>query len=207
MLHQAFVGSRLDPNPFWNAVVLLTGLALPSAWIESVAWRRAAKGPSDWSVIKRSSLVHLLTVPLGLAILLIPEEPYQGLSSGRNLTYITRAVRDYIRSTEHLPSSQDPKGLVKELAPFLGEHRQDAIYLLYDIDRRRFATGERWQYPKELNRAVLGKRIPADPSANPRWVWFIRDRGEFEGRRRGLAVDLNSGEVRIMVDSAVMTAP
>ncbi len=207
ILHQSFVGSKLDPNPFWNAVALLAGLAIPSAWLESIVWRRAVKGHSDWEVIKRSSFVHLLTVPLGLAILLIPAEPYRGLSSGRSLTFVTRALRDYVRDKEHLPTSSDPRRLVEELAPYLGEHRKEAIYTLFEVDRSRFATGERWRYPKEINRAVLGKRVPDEPTGDPRWVWFIRDRREFEGRRGGVAIDLNSWDVQIMVDSTVMNAP
>ncbi len=77
-LHSTFIGSRANPNPFLNAATLLLILAFPSALIEGAVWSsflRRKGSIREWSVVGRSLGVHLVCVPLGMAILLIPERP------------------------------------------------------------------------------------------------------------------------------------
>jgi hypothetical protein len=209
VLHGSFVGSQVNPNPFMNAVVLLTGLALPSAYVESYLWRRAAIGPGHWPVIKRCLLVHALTVPLGLAILLIPERPYRGAElttqwhRRMRLGQIERALGTFVIDRNMIPASPEPAKLIQEISPYLDpELSRDELELaLYEPRFSRFSMGDTRKEPLEINRALLGRKIPAPAYvSDPQWTWFIRSREVGIGYRWGIAIYPSDGAVKFTRD-------
>lgn len=178
-LHTTFVGDSVNPNLFLNAVALLLIFAVPSAIFESFIWNRARKEAHEGKVMLRSVFVHLATVPVGLAILLIPAEPYRGIAGDRYLLRhdIEKAIIEYVADKEHAPTQSEPKKLIEELQPYLRwESRDKAIYGLYRQDRGRFSIGERWKYPVEVNKAVLGKKVKfeGEENAPEQYEWFLR---------------------------------
>ncbi len=198
LLHQSFVGTRENPNPFLNAIILLTVFALPSAWVESIAWRLASKEKSELKHVGRVVFVHLITIPVGLAILLIPDRPYQGLRWARSLHVAIRAAERYVGEHEALPTATEPRSLANQLKPYTSKKDQDNLVLsLYRPDYSRFSSGESWKHPYEFNPAVLGKKIPAqNEQSEEKWVWWIRSPKDSTRWGRGIMVDLHSGSIR-----------
>lgn len=208
-LHGSFVGSQLNPNPFINAVVLLSMWALPSAYVESVIWRRAAKRPDHWLVIKRSLLVHVLTVPLGLAILLIPERPYRGAESLTQmhrrikLKYVERGLEAAIGESGAVPARAEPAALIKQIAPYLDpdDPVDELEAVFYEPRFSRFATGEARKHPLEINRRLLGRKIPeSSQSIEEQWMWFARPADNRTGYQWGLAIETGTGRVHVTRD-------
>ncbi|MCH7904617.1 MAG: hypothetical protein IH944_08645 [Armatimonadetes bacterium] len=213
-LHMSFVGSRMDPNPFVNAVVLLTVFALPSAWLESVVWRWAKKPEDVWRFVKRVLVVHLATVPVGLAILLIPEHPYQGMEAMTDynrrtkVRRIERALQQYVMVNEALPESKDVRGLARELEEHSMNYDENEIVLvLHRPELTRFSTGERWNHPFEINPELVGKRFdggPEDMIEEEKWVWYVRRPDVGTGYGWGLSVELNSWTVKAEFDEVIL---
>lgn len=207
-LHMSFVGSQINPNPFMNAVVLLTGLALPSAYVESYLWRRASIGPGHWPVIKRCLLVHALTVPLGLAILLIPERPYRGAElttqwhRRMHLRHVASALGAAVADRNAIPAESDPAKLIQDISTYIDEVSPDELELaLYEPRFSRFSMGETRMEPLEINRALLGRKIPAQADGSePKWTWFIRSRDVGIGYRWGIAIYPSDGGVEFTRD-------
>lgn len=177
-LHTIFVGDPMNPNLFFNAVALLLIFAVPSAIFESFIWNRARKEAHEGKVILRSIGVHIATVPVGLAILLIPAEPYRGFYGNRSLMHhdIREAVQGYVADKGQTPTQSEPRKLIEELGPYLRKKsRENAIYGLYRLERGRFSMGETWRYPVEVNKSVLGKKVRLDGEAETQDVdWFLR---------------------------------
>lgn len=199
-LHTIFVGDPVNPNLFLNAVALLLIFAVPSAIFESFIWNRARKEAHEGKVILRSVFVHLATVPVGLAILLIPAEPYRGIVGDRYILRhdIEKAIIGYVADKEHAPTQSDPKKLIEELQPYLREgSREKAIYGLYRQDRGRFNMGERWKYPVEVNKAVLGKRVKLEGEDAPeQYEWLLRLPGSGDRDPTwGISIDFQWGSV------------
>lgn len=209
LLHGSYVGSQTNPNPFMNAVVLLSGLALPSAYVESYLWRRAVKSPDHWPVIKRCLVVHALTVPLGLAILLIPERPYRGAElttqwhRRMHLRHVARALAEAVADRNAIPAESDPAKLIQDISTYIdSEVSRDELELaLYEPRFSRFSMGESRKEPLEINRALLGLKIPPQSDGSePKWTWFIRSRDVGIGYRWGIAIDVGYGEVKLTRD-------
>ena len=207
-LHISIIGSSANPSPFPNAIALLTLFAIPSGWIESIVWRWATRTKDVWPFVKHVLLVHLITVPIGLAILLIPERPYPGLeittAYGRRaaLYNVSIALENYVRAYEALPGSQTVDGLARELVPHSFSNDSDMTVALHHGTFSRFSTGDSWQHPFEINPELVGMPLIIDEKAEEQWVWYLRTPDMGTGYRWGLVIDLNTGDVRPESDSA-----
>jgi hypothetical protein len=203
-MHMTLVGSRLNPNPFWNGVALLSVFALPSALMEGVIWGMAFRDTRK-PVFIPSMIVHAIGIPVALCILLIPERPYEGLerltSGNRNraLTSLARYLEQGMLEKGRIPASADPEELLREVPQ--SEERPgepDAWTMMYIPKYGRFDVGERKEQPLEINRRLLGRKIPIAQQGSEDYRWFIRP-PESEGAwARGLAIDINSGRVQQM---------
>jgi hypothetical protein len=212
ILHGVFVGSRTDPNPFLNAIVLLAAFGVPSGWIESLVWRTCLRKSSETKFVARSILIHLVTIPVGLSILLVPDRPYLGLevtTEWRRRMVFTGAVRKageaYIGGKQQIPSETNPRDLGRLLDAYRDpEEGVDSLsYALHLPGFSRFSFGENWTRPFEINKAIAGRKIiePKD-QVEEHWVWWIRPPYGSKGHQSwGLMVDLNWGQVKTTRDT------
>jgi hypothetical protein len=77
-LHETFVGSRLNPNPLMNMVLMFKVFGFLSGLIEAMVWRALHRN-NPGQFFLRSVLAHLAWVPAGIAIMLIPARPIHSL--------------------------------------------------------------------------------------------------------------------------------
>jgi hypothetical protein len=195
-MHQAFVGTIANPDPFLNALFLFTSFGFISALIESVIWRLRRKGPTDWQIVKSSLLAHAAGVPLALVILLIPSRPYVGLEAtagGARRLDLYVALSAYAKA-----AAGDPKGLpavtdATDLLKQYGEHSNWAS--AYVPDFHRFDFGEAKRIPYEWNQRAAGVLIVPDsqPSEDLPMLWLVR--AKEGGLYRGYSLDTASGQV------------
>jgi hypothetical protein len=193
-------GTGANPNPIGQIVLFFTVSALLSAWIEGRIWwaanRQIFEEKSFGAVLRASIAVHMVTLPVGLAILLSPERPYPGLeartaSARQSILWrpIADATMTYVKTDRRLPNAGSAEEFVRALAsqPAL-ESNSDAWVAAYEPDFRRFDTGEFRRHSLEWNDKA---KVPSDGSADT--VWLIR-RVE-NSWAYGLVIDAN-GEAR-----------
>lgn len=216
LLHWNIVGSQTNPSPFPNAIALLTLFAIPSGWVESVIWRWAAKTNDVWPFVKHVLMVHLITVPVGLVILLIPEHPYRGLeattdySRRRDVMRVEQALQDYVMVNESLPKSNAVKGIASELAEFAMNRDEHELALTFYVpELTRFNTGERWEHPFEVNPDLVGKHLDTEYGGvgEEDWVWYIRRPDTGIGYGWGFVVDVNSWNIKFEHDFEKLYGP
>lgn len=195
-LHQPVVGSRLNPNPLINAVILFLGYGLISAVLEAALWQSLTQGKR---LLWRSIAAHFLSVPIALAILLIPEHPYVGLDAFtqhfRRWTlerWAKRNLQDQIQGKERIPSFASVDEAIRAI-PL--ESEPDAWAAGYKANYRRFSVGEDQGTPYEWNRELNSKAIGGEDDS---WIWLIRPPKEMY--RRVIEVNLLTGEVRARSD-------
>ncbi|MCE9558341.1 MAG: hypothetical protein K8R88_05270 [Armatimonadetes bacterium] len=186
-LHYTFAGTPQDPNPLLDSFKVLLYFSIPSAAIETWFWERrdAPRSGKFWRVVA----VHLLMVPVGMAILLIPPRPYLGLErfsqSARHRTFM-RDLSQYVLREDHLPKGDTLKSLATEVSP------SRSPVSLYIPEFTRFATGEDWQHPEyTLNKAALGRKLNHELE-DDQWVWLLRSTDGIGEIR----VSLRSGQVQ-----------
>ena len=178
MLYGA-LGTTLNPNPFGEAVLLLTVGGAVSALVEAPFWNSYA-GKTPW----RSSLAaHALGVPIALAILLIPSRPYPGLEGQARWrrqqlcldSDVKRALQGELYETGRVPKVRSFAELLEHLRPRLKDYGKDRDLwaAAYAPHFERFDTGERKRGPQvEWNAVLAGKKL--DDIEAP--VWLIRFR-------------------------------
>ncbi|MBS1707047.1 MAG: hypothetical protein JST40_14375 [Armatimonadetes bacterium] len=156
-LHSSFAGPRLNPNPLLDSVVLLSIFAIPSALIEAPFWGSKQKGRDLLYIVA----VHLLVVPVGLAIVLIPPRPYPGLeaiSEGARrfeLTRLMERVEEYAHTHDALPDTRSMEALLDAI----GEPRSKMV-CFYEPRYERFATKENFsKLTFRLNPDLAGYRL------------------------------------------------
>lgn len=207
-LHTSFVGTITDPNPLANAIVLLATFAIPSALVEVFVWnivrKRSGSDISEMRLLGRTLLAHLIGIPLGLAILLIPSRPYVGMERFTNARRFW-AVRgfmsdlnDYIQEHKALPKARTLDALLKEV-PETGSRSFGAERALglYRAEFGRFDLGESYQHPMELQTELAGRAIPFEETSNPADdQWYLKPAGQ-EPDWRGIKVDLKTGKAHI----------
>lgn len=176
-LHGTFIGSQLNPNPFFDAVFLLALFGVISGGVEGFFWgtalrlRREAK-----PVLLRSIGAHLIGVPVALVILLIPARPYRGLeaSTGFQRSFFVRlAVRGAYRERSSKPGPFRQFGTFDELMAAVPPDRAhtDDWAARYEPDYHRFDTGEM------KRRRIRAELNPGFPKAG-NWaikIWFKQD--------------------------------
>lgn len=200
-LFGGLVGSRYDPNPFLSTILLFIVFGLVSALIESLVWKSFWRRWSTVtrSVVKATVVVHLIGVPLGLAILLMPEYPYPGLTGRvwflRDMAQmdVRRSLNDYIAGNHRLPDVQSYEELVLMFRD--GERLRylpDPSVLAWMPRYQRFDMKDEHRGPHwEWNRAVSGRTVSEEPMPP---VWLARvDYGD--GHYRGLVFE--DHEVRL----------
>lgn len=195
-----FYGGRLNPNPFGQALLLFTLFGSLSALIEAYVWREAlltARGKESrpegaapvrtMNVIGRCLAVHLVGVPLGMAVLLVPSRPYPGLESqvySARLDYLERdevkkSLQDYINAHKSLPPVHSYGELLQLLKPNLGHFANDpdlwaAAYL---PEYHRFDVTERKRQRIEWNDRAAGVKV-FDGTENTLWLLRSRYHGQ-----------------------------
>lgn len=201
LLHGVFVGTRTNPNPLLNSVALLLIFAIPSALFENVVWgfaQRGTKGEIGLPALWRSIWVHLLLVPIGLGILLIPDRPYRGLegTTSMNLRFAFRkartAIEGFISEKGRVPSASTIHGLREELAK--SGHLPDGVDFVAALTTpnfSRFSTGGDSGVPFEINLSIRGKKVGRDQPE--KWTWYLRPREESRFERQ-IEIDLGSGQ-------------
>lgn len=191
-----------EANPLFQSVVVLAFFAIPSALFESIAWGYA-KGqglnadPPTW---KRAIAVHLALVPVGLAVLLIPERPYRGIEilsvapRRRAMLTVAKSVDAYVEKKGKMPDAMSPEALLSELREANVEVHAKA-HLAFEVPRYpRFSTGQmlpvRWQF----NPAVVGRKLQL--GAEKLETWYLRPDLRAGNPRWGLMIDVWRGEVK-----------
>jgi len=208
-LHSSFVGTAANPNPLLNAVALLAIFAIPSGLFEYLFWRTMlTKGNRECSIgglFKRTMVAHLLVIPLGLAILLVPDRPYRGLeavanSQRRTKLYAFRIDLDaYIQEHSALPPATDFDELLREVPPTTTMPNTDPRWVMfYTAQYGRFATGEARHLPMRLNPAIVGKHVVIDGEFDEgRAVWYVKPGITNGPPAWGIKVDPVSGATKL----------
>ncbi len=194
-LHQPVWGSKLNPNPFLNAIALFLIYGLISAVIEAGLWQMMTKKER---ILGRSLTAHILSIPIALAILLISEHPYAGLDAFTHHprrwileNWAKRQLQDQIMEQEKVPAFSTVEEAIRALPPEDTEAWTAAYYPNFG----RFAFGETRSVPYLWNTALNGKEIGGEEE---NWVWLIRPpKGEYQ---RVIEVDLSTGQVRARLE-------
>jgi hypothetical protein len=208
-------GSKLNPNPFFQNLLLFTLFGIVSACIEALFWAHAVEKPIPLettadkparsrprSVLAQVLLVHLLGVPVGLAVLLLPARPYPGLEGRvygeryRLERQVQRALEHCISQNRRVPSVQNYEELLELLKTDLDRFGHDSGRWAgaYRPHYERFDTGEMRREPITWNRDAAGRRLSDDLNTV---LWLTRS--QYHGYCRGLV--LTSGySVKITTD-------
>lgn len=176
--------NRLNPNPFVQTVALFVGYGLLSALVEAAIWRGATKLPlTNRQITLRSLTVHLLGVPLGLSILLLPARPYRGLEmqvAANREAYlrplILRALNQRIAEHGRLPAVKSYEEALEVLRPELGwAAREPDLWAAAYLPRyQRFDTGEAKRGPRmEWNTHLATVTDFLNHPPSPTWVCRI----------------------------------
>jgi hypothetical protein len=207
-----FYGGRLNPNPFGQTLMLFTLFGSLSAIIEASVWMGAIKKATGeessaiihpGNVIARSVLVHLVGVPLGMAVLLIPARPYPGLEGQVYTTRvyyleereIKKALQDYIGEHQAWPPVHSYGELLQMLKPKLDHFANDPDLwaAAYVPEYHRFDTTEKQRHRIEWNNRASGYKFSDDIASS---FWLIRSQSH--GFCEGLVLD--SGGVKRTAD-------
>jgi len=171
----------VNPNPFLFTLVAFTAFGVLSSYIESFAWRLAKSAELPRRPVALQSLyAHLLGVPIGLAILLIPARPYQGIEATCWIwrrQYVAHHLPERIDQflsdgKARLPTATTLVELWHALPPTSGESTGVEV-AAYKPKFGRFSFGRDAGRPiAEWNTALNGKT--ADEIAELGSPWFIR---------------------------------
>lgn len=208
-LHSSFVGSSANPNPLLNAVALLAIFAIPSGLFEYLFWRTMlTKGSRSCSIedlFKRTMVAHLLVIPLGMVILLVPDRPYRGLEAVANsqrrwrLSDFRVELDSYIQEHSALPTATNFEELLREIPSTTKMPDADPRWLMfYKAQYERFDTGETRRLPFRLNTALAGKHVAVDGEFNEgRAVWYLQPPLTNGPPVSGIKVDPVSGATKL----------
>lgn len=204
-LHAPFVGSRINPNPFFNVVAVFFVFGIVSAFVELFVWLISGRSHrGDGRLILRTLAAHVLGVPLGLCILLIPPRPYYGTAMitgqmRRQMIGIGLRKRlERLQDTDRLPRARDLQELWDKLPPD-PEAPPDAWCVIYIPEYGRFATGEtRAQLFGEWNTTLGG--LTREELMDRAPVWLVRRKNP-GGEAYGFVFEPD-GDVRATTDPA-----
>jgi hypothetical protein len=206
-LHSVFIGTNANPNPFWNSIALLAIFALPSALVEVIFWQAMFKRGRDltkgeWKILGRSTVAHLISIPIGLGILLIPERPYLGMETWAvharrfEMRQLAKDLEAFVATQGHFPLAKSIEALVQEVPAAEDDMwAKDRPVVLYTPDFRRFDTGEAKRHPFVLSTELGGKKIDIEGSDVEDWRWYLSP--SFVAHRWnygwGIRVEVHSG--------------
>lgn len=183
-LHWSFVGSTIDPNPFMNMLVMFTTFGLVSGWIESIVWRmfrgRRVYETTHTQLSLRSMGAHLVWVPLGMAIMLVPNQPYPFLKGFTNF-HRRWALHDVLKHLDfdkdgHLKRYGNIDAVLRQVHVPDGRLPQSDQYALaYIPSWGRFDTHEMGRGPKyEWNPKADGMDFEDANDDHPMWLVRVR---------------------------------
>lgn len=106
-----------------------------------------------------------MTIPVGWAILMIPEHPYRGSEMNAaawrswGLYDCSRQINAFIAERGQIPSALDAKALLQETNPYAASYATRPIgpETFYYPSYTRFSTGEGFRIPLVFNRRIAGK--------------------------------------------------
>jgi hypothetical protein len=192
LFHQSFLGSQLNPNPFGNAVVLFVVFGFLSAILEFLIWHLVAK---QMGLLRRSIVAHMLSVPVALAILLVPVQPYQGLQAFARHPrrwglerWAQRTLAVKIQEDGRVPTVRSVEDAITTVRS--DEDPVDLWAAAYAPNFNRFSTGETRSKPYLWNSDLNSKKIGGDEH----WVWLIRP-PELK-YMRVIEIDLSTGMIK-----------
>jgi len=199
LLHQSFAGPKWNPNPFLHSIVVLLLFAIPSAVVECFIWRIPIRKEETDKVFRRTLFVHIVTIPLALLILLIPNNPYVGLerlTAYERAQWAVRRMDDplaaYLSENGKLPDATNPEELLSALAKY-GELMEGAEWGLYKRVYGRFAFGDDRQHPWEFNPALMRRKL--NEKGADKFDWYLRYPTAETYGRPALWVNLSNGVV------------
>jgi hypothetical protein len=199
-LHSTFVGSRINPNPLANMLVMFTVFGVISGLVESVVWSIATRrNESKFAV--RSLLAHLVWVPLGMAIMLVPSRPYPMLEAYTvyarhfHVQTVARLISNEIYESSRIPDHHDTARLFQELIPADGSNTEDAWAVAYRPDFSRFSIGQtKGELFWEWNTAAT--KLKVDSPKMPEQIWLLRPKKRESRYPFGLV--WNGSEVKLV---------
>jgi hypothetical protein len=193
-LHENFVGTETDPQPFLNALALLTVFALPSALLESIAWHFWIKG-KEKSLVGGTIVAHLIGIPVALTILLVPNEPYKHVwteSPNAARLSLLGAVEDFLAEHKRIPAAKSIPELVDEVMP-PGPKRERTLAGLIIYRHTRFKS-ERVGFIYSVEPSLPGKKFKA--TGRNEWRKYLLP----DARRQFLSsmwINLSTGEATL----------
>lgn len=183
-LHNTFVGSPLNPNPLMNMLLMFTVFALISGFIEGGVWTLFYRG-KDRRVAGRSIVAHLVWVPIGMIIMLVPSRPYPFIESNAMMyrRWFLQDVRPLldreISEKNRIPDHTDTVRLFRETVPPSGIAQQDAWAAAYRPTFGRFSTGtSKDELLFEWNPAATGLKVDSDKMPDPIWLLRTKRKGD-----------------------------
>lgn len=192
-LKGVFVGTASDPNPVLNAAALLAGMGFVSCLVEGAFWSGPVRKVRPGSgLLFRLFAAHAIGVPLGMAILSLPERPYQGLEATvgsqriwKLRTHIKK-MNEFLMSEEAVPA----QNALETLAEASGATTDELGLYLRKPVYTRFSTGD-GPAPIEFNPRWLGQPFPPSDSLPAEEAWILRS------AVRGFAVEAMPDGLRI----------
>ncbi len=198
-MHQSVLGTQYRPKPFPDALLLFTIFSLVSGVAEWFVWEFLRfKLRKYQSVLWRSTLAHLLGVPIGLFIFLLPPRPYhmlEGRTWYERWLHLTRVLEKRfplaIEDDKPLPPVRTLAELLSKLP---GKTTEGDLISSTSPEFGRFSFGNEVGRPiGEFNPGLSGMKC--DQFADHP-TWIIRSKEK--GFPRGIAFD--GSNVRLTVD-------
>ncbi len=169
-------GGLANPNPFLSTVLLLIVFGLASGVFESLFWNTVRGETPKRTIFNRTMLAHIVGIPLGLLIFLIPPRPYPGLEDmtrvARKLT-LGRALQGFSRQLavgQPVPNVHS----AAELLSYVASHSTHDMYennwaaATFAPKYGRFDVGNKHGWQMEFNAAIVGRSL--DKAAQPTWI-------------------------------------
>jgi len=179
-MRYAIIGGLVNPNPLLSAICLLLVFGLISGVIESFVWMSVRKETPRLKVFTTTVVAHLVGVPIGLAIFLIPSRPYLGLEqmvfhSRRAMADKALAeIADDMRASKPFPTVHSAPELMAYAAAQTRRYpdqRRQIEESAFVPNFGRFDTGESRREPLEFNPLMAGRAFSnADAKKQPTWV-------------------------------------
>jgi len=189
-LAPVFHSQSINPDPFASTLQLFVCFGLCSAIAESVVWL-TNRGTVTFNgrVFLRTIRTHLIGVPVGLAILLIPPHPYRGpqkLAEFWRWHYLAKYLPRRLGAFDEgrrIPQAQTLPELWGKLQR-VADESPDAWIAVYRPSYGRFSRADETGQPiAEWNRLLSGKTW-SEIREGPR-TWLIRG-WDSEGNAMGV---------------------
>jgi len=174
------IGDDLNPNPLFTALVLLISFAMPSALVESLFWICFCKSLPKSRFTLCSIGAHVICIPLGLVVLLVPPHPYHGLEyitlQYRRVHALSMLRAEEVKAAERnslLPASSAEDFMVKASREAQMRGHVDYWAAAYMPDFDRLDMGEQKRKPLQWNQSAQAQLNALHGDGK---VWLMRYR-------------------------------